>query len=195
MATINLLPWREEYRQEKKKEFLGVMALVLVLALVALFAWDRLVAASIDNQASRNNLLKQEIAVLDRQVKEIAELKRRKQQLLDRMEVIQSLQANRPDIVRIFDEMVAAMPEGVFLSSLRRNGDNLALVGYAESNNRVSAFMRNLDESYKFTDPNLTKVEANETLGEQGNKFEMRVKLTQPRAAQADADQADEAGA
>ena len=180
MARINLLPWREEYRQAKKREFLEIAAVVLVLGLLAATLWDRVVNARIDNQTSRNELLRGEIAVLEEQAREIAELKKRMQQMIDRMGVIQALQGNRPDIVRIFDELLAAMPEGVFLTDLQRVGDNMSLTGFAESNNRVSALMRNLDASYKFTEPNLTKVQADETLGEQGNRFEMRIQITRP---------------
>ncbi|MCK9564279.1 MAG: PilN domain-containing protein [Bacteroidales bacterium] len=180
MATINLLPWREEYRQQEKSKFLKIVALVLVFALLVVFMWDRVMSGRIDNQTSRNQLLQREIATLDKQVGEISELKRRKQDMLERMEVIQALQANRPDIVRIFDELVRATPEGVFLVELRRVEENISITGYAESNNRVSAFMRNLDASYKFREPNLTRVVANDTLGEQGNRFELRVQLTRP---------------
>ncbi len=183
MATINLLPWREEYRQIQKRKFLEIAVVVLVAALLVVFAWDRVMGSRIDNQTSRNQLLQGEINELDRQVREISELKRRKQDMLERMEVIQALQANRPDIVRIFDELVEATPEGVFLIDLRRVGDNVSLIGYAESNSRVSALMRNLDASYKFTEPNLTRVQANDTLGEQGNRFELRVQLTRPELA------------
>lgn len=180
MAKINLLPWREEYRQTKKREFLEIAAVVLVFGLLTVFVWDRVVDARIDNQTSRNDRISQEIAELDKQVKEISELKARKQEMLDRMAVIQALQANRPDIVRIFDELVKATPDGVFLTELVRVNDAMSLTGFAESNNRVSALMRNLDGSYKFTEPNLTKVEADQSLGEQGNRFEMRVQLTKP---------------
>jgi len=178
MAKINLLPWREEYRQEKKKEFLGIIGFFVATALLTVFLWDRWVNHQIDNQNSRNQLLTREIAVLDKQVKEIAQLKKRKQDLIERMNVIQALQGNRPDVVRVFDELVKTIPDGLYLSSLTRTGDRIALTGYAESNNRVSAFMRNLDSSYKFSEPNLTKVVADGRLGEQGNSFEMRVKVT-----------------
>jgi len=180
VAKINLLPWREDYRQHKKIEFFKIAGLVLLLAALTLFAWDRIVSGRIDNQKARNQLLNQRIAELDAKVKEIAALKERRQQVLDRMRVIQELQANRPDIVRIFDEMAFAIPEGVFLSRLDRSGSTIALSGYAESNNRVSTLMRNLEQSYKFADPNLTKVLANELLGEQGNTFDMRVNITEP---------------
>ncbi|KJS09243.1 MAG: pilus assembly protein PilN [Gammaproteobacteria bacterium BRH_c0] len=180
MAKINLLPWREEYRQTKKREFLEIAVVVLVVGLLTSFLWGQVIDARIDNQTSRNQLLESEIAALEMKVKEIQDLKRKKQEMLDRMAVIQALQANRPDIVRIFDELVKATPEGVYLSEWQRVDDNVSITGFAESNNRVSALMRNLDGSYKFTEPNLTKVEADPTLGEQGNKFEMRVQLTKP---------------
>lgn len=186
IATINLLPWREEYRQQRKVEFLKLAGLVLVVAVLVVGVWDRVVNAEIDNQRTRNQLLEQKIAELDVQVKEIAELKEKRQQLLDRMTVIQALQANRPEIVRIFDEMASALPEGVYLSNLNRVGGQVALTGFAESNNRVSAFMRNLDQSYKFSEPNLTKVLADDRLGEQGNTFDMKVKITEPELIEAD---------
>ena len=180
IAKINLLPWREEYRNEKRIEFFKIIAGVVLLAVVVVFGWDRLVNAKIDNQHQRNQRLEQEIARLNVKVREIAELKKRRQDLIDRMTVIQALQSNRPEIVRMFDEMVTAVPDGVFLSQLNRSGNNMSFSGFAESNNRVSSFMRNLDSSYKYTDPVLTKVVANSRLGEQGNTFDMRVKITEP---------------
>lgn len=185
IATINLLPWREEYRQQKKIEFFKLAGLVLIVALAVVAIWDRIATANIESQQSRNQLLEEHIAKLEKSVKEIAELKERRQQLLERMTVIQALQANRPEIVRIFDEMAMAIPEGVFLASLNRVANDIALSGYAESNNRVSALMRNLDQSYKFTEPNLTKVLADEQLGEQGNTFDMRVKIMEPEVVEA----------
>lgn len=181
IAKINLLPWREEYRQHKKLEFFKLAGAVIVAGLLVVGVWDRIVTARIDNQNSRNQVLNQKISELDAKVKEIAALKERRQQLLDRMTVIQALQANRPEIVRVFDEMAVSIPDGVFLTSLNRRGSEIQLSGYAESNNRVSAYMRNLDQSYKFKDPSLTKVQANDLLGEQGNTFEMRVKITEPK--------------
>ena len=143
----------------------------------------------IENQQERNQLLKTEIAKLDKQVAEIRELKKRRQQMLDRMQVIQSLQSNRPEIVKIFDEFVRSVPDGVYFEKMERKGSAISLVGYAESTNRVSALMRKLDAAEKFANPNLTVVEADETLGEQGSRFEMRVNLKTP---QTDADTAEE---
>lgn len=177
MAKINLLPWREAYRAEKKKEFITLICVVLVAAIVVAFGWDRVVNAQISNQESRNQLLKSEIAKLDKQVAEIKELKKRRQDLLDRMLVIQELQGNRPEIVKLYDEFVRAVPDGVYFTKMVLKGKQLSLEGYAESNNRVSSLMRRLDASYKFAEPNLTKVQANEILGEDGSRFEMRVKV------------------
>lgn len=177
MANVNLLPWREEQRQEKKKEFLIVLGVVAAAMLLLVVMWGYWVNWQIDWQSDRNNLLKREIAVLDEKVKEIKELKLRRQQVLERMEVIKALQGNRPGVVKVFDEFVRSIPSGVFFVEVERTGDNVALVGFAESNNRISTLMRQLDASERFKEPNLTKVEADDTLGEQGSRFELQVGL------------------
>ncbi|MBQ0721559.1 MAG: PilN domain-containing protein [Gammaproteobacteria bacterium] len=177
MANVNLLPWREIQRQEKKKEFLIVLGMVAAVALLLAVLWGYWVNWQIDGQNDRNDLLKREIAVLDEKVKEIKELKLRRQQVLERMEVIKALQGNRPGVVKVFDEFVRSVPSGVFFVEVKRVGDNVALVGFAESNNRISTLMRQLDTSDRFKEPNLTKVEADDTLGEQGSRFELQVRL------------------
>ena len=177
MANVNLLPWREIQRQEKKKEFLIVLGMVAAVALLLAVVWGYWVNWQIDWQADRNNFLKREIAVLDEKVKEIKELKLCRQQVLERMEVIKALQGNRPGVVKVFDEFVRSVPSGVFFVEVKRVGDNVALVGFAESNNRISTLMRQLDASDRFKEPNLTKVEADDTLGEQGSRFELQVRL------------------
>jgi type IV pilus assembly protein PilN len=177
MAKINLLPWREAFRTEKQKEFLSLVVVVLVVAVLVAFGWDRVVSNQIDSQNSRNQQLNTEIAKLDKQVAEIKELKARRQDLLDRMQVIQELQGNRPEIVKIYDEFVRAVPDGVYFTKMIRKDSQISLVGYAESNNRVSSLMRRLDASYKFSEPNLTKVQDSDVLGEDGSQFEMRVKI------------------
>ncbi|MBL4782446.1 MAG: PilN domain-containing protein [Porticoccaceae bacterium] len=177
MANVNLLPWREIQRQEKKQEFLIVLGMVAAVALLLSVVWGYWVNGQIDWQNGRNNLLQREIAVLDEKVKEIKELKLRRQQVLERMEVIKALQGNRPGVVKVFDEFVRAIPSGVFFVEVSRKGDNVALVGFAESNNRISTLMRQLDASERFKEPNLTKVEADDTLGEQGSRFELQVRL------------------
>lgn len=177
MAKINLLPWREAFRAEKKKEFLTVLVGVLIATAAVAFVWDRMANGQISAQEDRNRILQAEIDNLDGKVKEIKELKEQRQALLDRIKVIQELQGNRPEIVKAFDEFVRAIPDGIFLTFMKVVGDQVSLKGFAESNNRVSVLMRRLDGSPKFADPNLTKVKANSKLGEDGSEFEMRVKV------------------
>ncbi|AQQ66443.1 pilus assembly protein PilN [Microbulbifer agarilyticus] len=178
MAKINLLPWRQEFRAQKQKEFQQVAVVVVLAAAVSVFMWMKTVDAQIANQNERNQLLNTEIAALNKQVREIKELKQRRQELIDRMRVIQELQGNRPLAVRYFDEMVRAAPEGLWLTELKRAGKTLEISGVAESNNRVSSFMRSLDQSEWFQSPNLTGVTAKPEFGEQASAFEMTVSVS-----------------
>lgn len=180
MATINLLPWREEFRQEKKKEFIIQLMGVCILALLIAFLWIRSVDNSITAQNQRNSLLQAEIQKLEAQVKEIQELKKRREELIDRMRVIQDLQGTRPIIVRYFDELVRAIPDGIFITGLSREGDIINIEGVTESNNRVSMFMRQLNDSSWFSDPNLKSVVSNSDFGEQASVFSMELKATLP---------------
>jgi len=182
MAKINLLPWREELREQRQKEFVTVLAVVAALGGAMVFGADRVVNSQIDYQHARNNMLSNEIAVLDKRVKEIKDLKKQKKELLERMRVIQDLQGNRPVIVRVFDELVQTLPEGVYFTSVSRKVDSLAVVGAAESNNRVSGLMRKFDHSEWLADPNLTSVSANPGFGPQANNFNMTVTLTTPES-------------
>ena len=149
----------------------------MFFGLIVVLGWDRWVNGRIDWQNSRNDLLQTEIAVLDVKIIEINELKLRKKQMIERMEVILALQGNRPDIVRIYDEFVRATPRGVYFTDMKKQAGNISLVGYAESNSRISTLMRQLDSAQMFKEPNLTKVEADDTLGDQGSRFELQVKV------------------
>lgn len=180
MSKINLLPWRDEYRQEKKKEFTIVFAGSCILAALCAYMWIGSVETSISDQNARNRILQGEIAALEKQVTEIAELKRRKAELLDRMRVIQDLQGTRPVIVRYFDELVRSVPDGVFVTSLTRKGNIINIEGVTESNNRVSAFMRKLDGSEWFSAPNLNMVQAAPKFGEQASEFKLSVSTAVP---------------
>lgn len=180
MATINLMPWRQELRAELKKEFYVVTGLVAALAVAIVFVWQMSLNSDIDYQSSRNDYLQQNINKLNQQVREIADLRKKKAELVARMEVIQSLQGNRPEIVHIFDQVVRTLPDGVFLNDLTRSGQAMTVRGTAESNNRVSSLMRQLDASDWFSDPNLTGVTANRAMGEYANDFQLHVKITPP---------------
>ncbi|WP_346838509.1 PilN domain-containing protein [Microbulbifer sp. SAOS-129_SWC] len=190
MAKINLLPWRREYREQKQKEFQQVALLVVIAAGISVFLWMKTVDAQISNQSERNQILQTEITKLNKQVQEIKNLKKRRQELIDRMRVIQELQGNRPLAVRYFDEMVRATPEGLWLTGLKRSGNTMQIAGIAESNNRVSSFMRNLDQSEWFESPNLTGVTAKPEFGEQASAFQMTVNVS-GRKKKEDQDLAD----
>ena len=181
MARINLLPWREQLREERKQRFLIALGGVLLVSGGLVFLGDQYFSSAIENQSARNDFLRKEIAVLDARIKEISELKTRRQQLLERMKIIQDLQGNRPIIGRVFDQLVRTLPDGVYYTGLKMNGHTIAIAGAAESNNRVSNLMRNLDASDWLTSPNLTEVKAiTQGAVDQANTFQLTVQQTQP---------------
>jgi len=180
MAQINLLPWREERRQELKKDFLVTVGLVLALGVGLVLLADRVVDGQIQNQKSRNQYLADNIKVLDEQVAEIRELQKKRNQLLDRMRVIQELQGNRPIIVRVLDQLVRTVPDGVFYTGLQTKDKTITIRGVAESNNRVSSLMRRLDSSDWLASPNLDAVRAAPEYGDQANTFNLTVKIQAP---------------
>lgn len=159
MPRINLLPWREAERKRKRQEFfLSLGAAVATAALVTLLGrWQ--MSAAIAHQKERNQVLDGEIAQLDKQIQEILGLENQKRRLLARMEIIETLQRSRPEIVHIFDEVVRTLPEGVYLTYLKQSGTRIEMRGIAQSSTRVSAFMRNIDGSEWLADPALQIVE------------------------------------
>ena len=176
MANINLLPWREWERERKRKEFLTQLVVVLVIGLLLVFGAGWQLDNSIGNQNQRNERLERGINRLDSKIAEIRTLRKERQDLLERMQVIQELQGNRPVIVRVFDEMVQTLAKGVHYRKLEMQGVELAVSGIAESNNRISALMRSLDGSEWFTEPNLKSIKedpTNSDYGEQASTFEL----------------------
>lgn len=180
MARINLLPWRDARREERKKQYLTTLGLVALFAAALLFLGDRIVNGQIENQRARNNYLTQNIRELDKQVEEIKDLQRRRNQLIDRMRVIQQLQGNRPIIVRVLDQLVRTVPDGVFYTRVSSRQQQLSILGVAESNNRVSSLMRRLDASDWLKDPNLDAVRAAPAYGDQANNFDLKVMVDLP---------------
>jgi len=180
MANINLLPWREELREERKQEFLVGLGITIAIAAVILFAGDRIVNAFISNQNAKNDYLREQIALLDSEIAEIRELQRQKAELSERMTVIQDLQGRRPVIVRLFDELVRTLPDGVYYNTISRTGDAISFQGVAESNNRVSALLRSLEDSEWFEAPDLQQISASQQGGIDGNSFQLGVRVTTP---------------
>jgi type IV pilus assembly protein PilN len=188
ITRINLLPWREEQRQEQKKQFamMAVMTGVLAAAIVGLIHFQ--MQSKIDYQESRNRFLTMEIEKVDQEIIEISELKKVRRSLTDRMDVIQDLQGSRPSIVHLFTEIVSTVPNGVYLESLVQTGNNLAINGEAESNARVSTYMRNLQASAWLKDPNLTVIEIEDKTVNRISTFTLTVKQTSPNATAEDQD-------
>ena len=184
ITQINLLPWREEHRQEQKKQFamMSLMTCILAAAIVGLIHFQ--MQAKIDYQLSRNRFLQQEIAKLDEEIKEISELQKVRRSLIERMEVIQDLQASRPSIVHLFTEIVSTVPNGVYLESLQQTGGSLLINGEAESNARVSTYMRNLSGSDWLKDPNLSVIEIEDKTVNRISTFTLTVKQTSPNASE-----------
>lgn len=180
MAKINLLPWREAYRKEKKEQFLAIIGGVVLLSGLISYLWISSVESSIENQQARNHLLETEIASMEKQVKEIADLKKVRDDLLARIKIIQDLQGTRPLIVRYFDDFARSIPDGVFVTMVARTGSVVSIEGVAESYNRVATFMRNLDSSDWFANPNMTSVVAVPAEGEQAQAFKMTVNASVP---------------
>jgi type IV pilus assembly protein PilN len=184
MANINLLPWRDERRAELKKEFLVVLGVVVAIGAAIIFLVDLYFSGRIQTQNDRNNYLSQNIEELNKQVEAIRDMQKKRTQLLDRMKVIQELQGNRPIIVRILDQLVRTVPDGVFYTQLQASNNLIKIAGIAESNNRVSSLMRRLEGSDWFTEPNLEGVRAEPSFGDQATTFSMTVKLQLPTAGE-----------
>ncbi len=159
MAHINLLPWREEQRQEKTRQFATVTVLSLLLTAALVFMVHVTFDNQITHQKHRNTILQNEINTLDASLKQIATLEETKEQLLSRMDIIQSLQQQRPQIVRLFDDFVRTVPEGIYLKTIEQKGEQLTIKGVAESNGRVSAYMRNIDASDWMSTPKLKVIQ------------------------------------
>jgi type IV pilus assembly protein PilN len=176
-TRLNLLPWREMRRREQDRQLLTIAIGAWVLMIVIVFYGHIHVSTLVETQNKRNEFLKQEIVKVEQQIKEVAELKKRRQDLIARMNVIQQLQADRTRIVRVFDELVRRVPDGVQLTGLKQtSGTSMALTGVAQSNARVSALMRNFAASEWFADPELEVINVRQRGGDRISEFSLRVK-------------------
>jgi type IV pilus assembly protein PilN len=171
MPRINLLPWREQERKVRRREFMIAAGAAVFAGIVFMGAGKLLYQSWIDAQIEKNNLLKKEIVKLDAQIADIQDLENRKQRLVARMEIIEKLQRKRPEIVHLFDELVKTVPEGVYLTQIKENGNKLEIKGVAQSSTRVSTFMRNIDASAWMDNPQLQVVEAAKDSPTGGSSF------------------------
>ena len=182
MARINLLPWRAERRRLRQKEFMAMLGMSALAAVLVSFLIYLYYNAQISGQGERNDFLRDQITQVDAKIKEIDELDKKKAKLLARKEVIEQLQANRSQMVHLFDSLVRTIPDGVTLTTIQQNGDVLTLKGRSQSNARVSTYMRNLEGSGWMTNPELSVIEARGTNKGLPYEFDLQVKLANPNA-------------
>lgn len=183
---LNLLPWREIRRKEQDRQLLTVAIGAWIFMGVAVFYGHLHVTQLIDDQNRRNEFLKQEIAKVEKEIQEIKEIKKQRQALIARMNVIYQLQGDRTQIVHLFDDLVRKLPEGVYFDQMKQNGKNFTLQGVAQSNARVSALMRNLDSSEWFTNPNLDIINVKEKSGDRVSTFKLQVQQSSKAGGEKD---------
>lgn len=170
MPRINLLPWRDELRTERRNQFFIALGSTAGLVALLILISNLTFGSFIGYQKDRNRILQSEIDMLNIKIKEIIDLEDQKDRLLARMEIIEQLQRSRPSIVHVFEELVTTLPDGVYLNEVKQNGARLEIVGSAESNTRVSALMRNIDTSDWLSSPDLEVVEVKARSAESGRR-------------------------
>ncbi|HQU80262.1 MAG TPA: PilN domain-containing protein [Azonexus sp.] len=181
MIRINLLPHREEARKARRQQFYLMLGAVAALAALVVFLGYTIINGYISSQNDANDFLKREIAVLDKQIDQIKRLKEQTQALLSRKQIIEDLQRDRGETVYLLTELVKQVPEGVYLKSLKQDGAKVNITGYAQSNARVSALMRNLEASPWLENPQLIEVKAVVLNGRRSNEFAMNFMLTRAK--------------
>lgn len=187
MPRVNLLPWREELRKQRQQSFLVATLGAVLLGVILVFGARAMFNSKVSHQEARNNYLSKEIDVLEAQITEIETLESVKERTLARMEVIETLQRSRPEIVHLFDELVAAVPSGVHLESVKQAGSRVTISGVAQSSTRVSAFMRNIDRSEWLMDPGLDVVQtAGRDGSDRASTFTIFATQTRPKTGEED---------
>lgn len=183
MARINLLPWREERRKERQREFGMISGFAGFVSVMIVVYAHMHISGMIETQEARNGFLTQEIAQLDKKITEIKNLEKQRAELLARMTVIQELQRSRPEIVHVVDELVSTLPDGAYYTHIKQEGGKLTLTGIADSNGRVATFMRNLEASAWLEQPSLDQTQAHDKDGQRGAvAYILRVSQKQPQA-------------
>lgn len=178
MIRINLLPHRAERRKVLRQQFYAFSGLVTVLAGFIWFVGFSYINGQIERQVQKNEFLKSEIVVLDKQIEEIKKLKEQTESLLARKQIIESLQANRSETVHMFNELARQLPSGIYLRAIKQENQKITLNGYAQSNARVSTLMHNLDESPVLERPILVEIKAAQVGKQRMNEFTLAIFLT-----------------
>lgn len=178
---INLLPHREIKRAARRRQFGVLLVSVLILAAGVIGLGQGVISSRLDNQDERNAYLQQEIAKLDIQIKKIRKIKEETQALLERKQVVETLQSNRTEVVHLFDEIIRILPEGLYVNSVRQVGDQIELLGYTQSSARVSTLMRSLEDSPWFEQPSLVEIRAATVNNLRANEFNLKVKQSKQK--------------
>ncbi len=177
MIRINLLPHRELRRKARQQLIVVLAGLVGLLAIVVVMSIQTIGAGKIDYQNGRNQYLTDQIAILDTEIAEIAEIKAQTKELIARKQVVETLQGSRSEVVVLLDQLVRLLPDGVYLQSVKQDDHNITLVGYAQSNAWVSVLMRNLESSQWLESPLLIEIKAMTVNNVRQNEFNMKIKL------------------
>src|SRR5574344_1026792 len=185
MARINLLPWREQLREQRKQQFVATLIGMVMLGAALIFVGDQVFSSLINEQLSRNSFIERENQALDARIKEIQELRKKRQELIERTKVIQDLQGNRPITSHVFDQLARTIPEGVYFTAVRLTGKHISIEGAAESNNLISSLMRRQDASDWLALPSLAEVKALELDGQDASQFKLTVQQTKPHEDEA----------
>lgn len=181
MIRINLLPHRAEKRRARQIQFISLSVISVVLAALLVGFVQVAISTQISYQERRNAYLKQETAVLDKQIEEIKKLREQTQALLVRKNVVEGLQSTRSDVVHLLDQMLRILPDGVYLKTLKQTGNKIALVGYAQSNARVSTLMRAVEDSPWLDTPSLIEIHASGAGVTRVSEFTLNFNLTKPQ--------------
>ena len=179
MARINLLPWRTLLREQRRKRFLLAIAGVATVAVVGLFVAEHYIDRAVERQVARNSLIRSGIAQLDTRALQISELKERREQLVERMQTIETLQGNRSGTGLIFDQLARSLPDGVYFTDVKMTDRTIVISGVAQSNSLVSELMRNLDASHWLEAPSLIELKSeSDAAGNHPRHFQMTVRQT-----------------
>ncbi|CEG56444.1 PilN domain-containing protein [Legionella fallonii] len=174
MTHINLLPWREQQREQEKKYFIVLLAIGALISGFIVFLMNYYASDLVSDQTNRNTILQKEIKILDDELKEIKTLKQTRQSLISRMSIVQNLQSTRTLMVHLFDELIKVLPPGVYATKLERKNDIVTLWGYTESNTNISILMRNIENNAWIQNPGLTEIKKmEETQQPANNEFKL----------------------
>jgi type IV pilus assembly protein PilN len=182
MAHVNLLPWREAQRQRHKKQYIGSLVVISIVVLAIFWVLGEVIETQIRNQNSRNNYLQQQIGVLDTKIERIKDIRSTKAEIAQRMALIEQLQISKNVSPIVFDELARIVPAGVSFEKMSRSGNSIEIIGISESNNRLSSFMRNLEQSEVFTSGVLSSITADVSTSNAVSDFKLTFSIT-PKVA------------